>query len=55
MNNLHFVWDDQKAAANYRKHGISFEEAQSVFADEYARLRYDQIIPRTKTALFYLA
>ena len=41
MNNLHFVWDDQKAAANYRKHGISFEEAQSVFADEYARLRYD--------------
>ena len=27
-----------KAAANLKKHGISFDEAKTVFTDEYARL-----------------
>ncbi|HMN76461.1 MAG TPA: BrnT family toxin [Burkholderiaceae bacterium] len=36
--NLGFEWDPRKAAANLRKHGVSFEDAQSVFADERARL-----------------
>jgi uncharacterized DUF497 family protein len=35
---LDFEWDPRKAAANLRKHGVSFEDAQSVFADERARL-----------------
>ena len=35
---LRFNWDNRKAAANVRKHGVSFEEARSVFFDEYARL-----------------
>jgi len=26
-----FEWDDEKAASNLRKHGISFEEASTVF------------------------
>jgi uncharacterized DUF497 family protein len=30
-------WDDAKARANRRKHGVSFEEAKSVFFDDYAR------------------
>lgn len=34
MSSLRFEWDPQKAASNRRKHGISFEEARSVFADE---------------------
>ncbi len=33
-----FEWDTEKAKANLRKHGVSFEEAQSVFLDESARL-----------------
>ena len=33
-----FEWDENKAAANHKKHGISFEEAKSVFYDERARL-----------------
>ena len=33
---VRFEWNDRKAAANERKHGISFEEAQSVFFDERA-------------------
>jgi uncharacterized protein len=41
MNELAFNWDSQKAKANARKHGVSFEEAQTVFYDENARLRYD--------------
>ncbi len=28
-----FVWNDDKARSNLRKHGISFEEAASVFLD----------------------
>jgi uncharacterized DUF497 family protein len=31
-----FTWDPRKAAANRRKHGVSFEEAQTVFLDEQA-------------------
>ena len=38
MNTLHFEWDDRKAAANAKKHGVSFEEARSVFVDERAKL-----------------
>jgi uncharacterized DUF497 family protein len=30
---LLFEWDDKKSAANLRKHGVSFEEAASSFAD----------------------
>ena len=35
---LRFDWDPRKAAANLRRHGVSFEEARSVFFDERARL-----------------
>ncbi len=35
---LRFEWDDRKAAANAKKHGVSFEEAKSVFVDERAKL-----------------
>ena len=38
MDSLHFEWDPGKATLNERKHGISFEEAQSVFSDDRARL-----------------
>ncbi|MEI6388816.1 MAG: BrnT family toxin [Spirochaetota bacterium] len=36
-----FQWDQPKAMANLKKHGISFEEAQSVFYDEFAIQFYD--------------
>ena len=31
-----FEWDDRKAASNMQKHGVSFDKAVSVFADELA-------------------
>jgi hypothetical protein len=39
---IRFEWDQPKATANLRKHGISFEEAQSVFHDEFAIQFYDE-------------
>ena len=36
MKSLTFSWDDKKISANQRQHGVSFEEAQTVFFDEYA-------------------
>lgn len=38
MSTLRFEWDARKAAANAKKHGVTFEEARSVFADERAKL-----------------
>lgn len=36
MENLNFEWDENKNSMNKRKHGVSFEEAESVFYDEDA-------------------
>ena len=36
-----FDWDEKKNRANIEKHGISFEEAKTVFYDEYGWLEYD--------------
>jgi hypothetical protein len=30
---MQFVWDEKKATGNLAKHGVSFEEAATVFAD----------------------
>jgi len=41
MDDLLFVWDNKKDRANIKKHGISFEEAQTTFYDENATVYYD--------------
>ena len=33
---MEFEWDSPKAAANVRKHGVTFDEAATVFLDELA-------------------
>ena len=38
---IRFVWDEWKNRQNQMKHGISFEEAESVFFDEQAREYFD--------------
>jgi uncharacterized protein len=38
MNKLSFDWDAKKAAANIKNHGVTFEEAKSVFSDDRAKL-----------------
>jgi len=41
MNSIKFEWDTSKAASNIQKHGVTFEEARTVFFDEQARLIND--------------
>ena len=41
MTGITFSWDDRKDRENQRKHGISFDEATTAFADEKARLKHD--------------
>ena len=42
MSPVHFAWDENKATANLGKHGVTFEEARSVFYDECAIEFYDE-------------
>jgi uncharacterized DUF497 family protein len=41
MAPIRFEWDPAKARANLSKHGISFEEAETAFSDDFARVRPD--------------
>ena len=41
MLNIKFDWDAAKAALNINKHGISFDEAKTVFFDENAKVIHD--------------
>ena len=38
-----FEWDPDKAEANERKHGVTFDEAGTVFGDPFARTRLDPL------------
>ena len=40
MSSISFSWDERKNITNQKKHGVSLEEAQTVFFDENAR-EYD--------------
>jgi uncharacterized DUF497 family protein len=41
MTHLSFTWDERKNRQNQKKHGVSFDEAQSVFFDDQAREFFD--------------
>jgi uncharacterized protein len=41
MDEIRFEWDPQKAAVNVAKHGVTFDEAMSVFSDERGLLLDD--------------
>ena len=40
---LRFEWDETKAETNLSKHGVSFQEAQTVFLDPLARIFDDEL------------
>jgi uncharacterized protein len=42
---VNFTWDPRKAASNRKKHGVSFEEAATVFADPLALAIEDELYP----------
>ena len=39
---IKFEWDQPKACSNFKKHQVSFEEAKSVFYDEFAVQFFDE-------------
>jgi len=39
---MQFEWDREKAEINLKKHGVSFEEAETVFGDSLARIFDDE-------------
>lgn len=41
MTDLRFEWDEDKNRENIKKHGVSFQEAQTVFLDENAMRFFD--------------
>jgi uncharacterized DUF497 family protein len=41
VSDLIFEWDTNKNASNEKKHGLSFNEAKTVFTDPFARLIHD--------------
>lgn len=51
---IRFEWDPRKDTANQRKHGISFEVAQSVFFDENAIQFYDKDHPKQEDRFIML-
>ena len=38
MSQIKFEWDPKKATANEKKHGVTLDEARTVFFDENAKL-----------------
>ncbi|MEO5932132.1 MAG: BrnT family toxin [Duganella sp.] len=51
---MRFEWDEQKAEANLRKHGVTFEEAKTVFYDLAMKLRLDFAYSDGETRYFAL-
>ena len=47
---MDFSWDERKAASNLKKHGVSFGEAATVFADPLA-LAIDDLLDPERTLL----
>jgi len=43
MTGMEFVWDERKAATNTQKHGVTFEDAATVFADPLAVIFEDEL------------
>lgn len=51
---IEFGWEPAKAASNLKKHGVSFEEARSVFHDEFAIQFYDETHSATEDRFLML-
>lgn len=47
---MQFEWDKKKAAANLKKHRVTFDEASTVFGDPLARIFDDEDIPPKRRA-----
>lgn len=51
---MRFEWDSAKAAANARKHKVSFEVAKTVFYDDFAVQFFDEVHSSTEDRFLLL-
>lgn len=51
---IEFEWNPFKAISNIKKHNVSFEEAQSVFYDDFAVQFYDEENSKTEDRFLML-
>ncbi|MDH4276439.1 MAG: BrnT family toxin [Gammaproteobacteria bacterium] len=51
---IKFEWDTAKAAANVKKHRVTFEEARTVFYDEFAVQFFDEEESTPKESRFLM-
>jgi uncharacterized protein len=51
---LHFEWDEAKARSNRAKHGVSFEEASTVFGDPLSLTIPDSAHSQTESRLIII-
>lgn len=51
---IEFEWNPAKAASNQKKHGVSFEEAKSIFYDEFAIQFFDGENPEAEDRFLML-
>ncbi|MBA2336044.1 MAG: BrnT family toxin [Pyrinomonadaceae bacterium] len=42
-NDFSFDWDEDKAAANFKKHKVKFEEAKTIFGDPFSVTKNDPL------------
>jgi len=54
MSTLKLSWDARKSDTNVKKHGVSFDEARSVFLDERAKLIDDPVHSDTEDRFILL-
>ncbi len=45
-NDFSFDWDEDKAAANFKKHKVKFEEAKTIFGDPFSVTKNDPAFGR---------
>jgi hypothetical protein len=55
MKGLQFIWDEKKNQANRRKHGVTFEEAQTALFDERAKVAKSPNICAYHATIYVLA
>ena len=51
---LNFEWDEEKAKTNFKKHGVSFEEAITVFLDPFSITMLDGFVKSRKISFFVI-
>lgn len=49
---MKFVWNRSKAEINWQKHGVSFDEASTVFDDRGKRISLTRRILKARCAIF---